>query len=270
MVKNKRSRKGFMIVEATILIPVFMIAILTLGCLIPVMAIKERIMNTYASSASDIAKASYTSTLTMVPKGVADGIAGGAAARVYLVSKICGDNSGIGAASMKSLELRGFRYLYKSNEIDGLISGEFIYKYKIPFPILFYRDFELSEYLIYRGFIGNSLKSTPMPFEAMSDNDNDEMVIIFPRHGERYHDIECRIVSVYPLEMILTKQLVQKYNSCKICDSGELSYGSLVYCFMSEGKAYHKGNCPAVDKYIIEVKKEEAENEGYTPCTLCR
>src|SRR5665648_718980 len=41
------------------------------------------------------------------------------------------------------------------------------------------------------------------------------------------------------------------------------------YYFLKTGEAYHGGECPTVEKYVIEIEKETAVKKGYYPCFKC-
>jgi competence protein ComGC len=270
MMAKRRNKKGFLIVEATIVLPIFIIGVLTLGCLIPMMAVKERVMNFYVDAASQVAISAYVSNKNLILGELNGRVAGGIAAKAYLNAGVKHGCLGDGVQEPTDLNLRKFRYLYADNRIEGLISGEFAYTYNIPFPLLFYGDPSLADFLVFRGYVGTSIENDPMSYEEIACGDDGETVVIFPRYGKRYHSRECRMVSVYPVEVVLTKSLMRSYDSCKICGSDDLTFGSIVYCFTTDGRVYHKGNCPTVDKYVLVISRTKAEARGYMPCALCR
>ena len=103
----------------------------------------------------------------------------------------------------------------------------------------------------------------------MEKDDDGVTVWIFPRSGERYHDRMCWYIENNPHEVLLDKNIRVRYDPCKLCKPAGCKDGTLVYCFVSSGKVYHIGECTIIDRYVIEVSKEDAEKQGYTPCSKC-
>ncbi|OPZ82855.1 MAG: hypothetical protein BWY74_04564 [Firmicutes bacterium ADurb.Bin419] len=70
-------------------------------------------------------------------------------------------------------------------------------------------------------------------------------------------------------QMIKNNNVTGSYSPCRLCHPENIRNGNLVYCFMTSGYAYHKGDCKMVDKYVISMEKYQAEERGYTPCLKC-
>jgi hypothetical protein len=170
--------------------------------------------------------------------------------------------------NIQELDLENFQYLY-SFGVPGMISMDLNYDVDIKLPIPFFEKLPVSESLLFRGFIGSEMPFDPISFEEMEREEQSHPVWIFPRAGGRYHKETCTFISSEPRQLIMSKNIRQRYEPCSICNPSELSNGELVYCYIKWGEAYHKGSCPAVDKYIISVEKEEAIQKGYTPCSKC-
>ena len=262
-------KKGFLIAEATIFLPVFLIGIMTLACLLPMLAVQERVMNAFVNSAEQVSKAAYLTRVEVIPSQFAGAVAGGALSRLYLSEEVEKITLSEAEKPVEDLKINEFLYLYHFGGRDGLIRAGMIYRYRIPFPIRFYGDLEFKELLVFRGFIGSSLSGEAYGFDRMEEDSHGNQVFIFPRSGERYHKEECSTIAVYPRQVILTKALRRAYEPCRICSPGALPDGSLVYCFPRAGEVFHRGACTTVEKYVVEVEREQAEKDGYTPCRVC-
>lgn len=169
---------------------------------------------------------------------------------------------------IQELDLENFQYLYSFGD-PGMISMDLNYNVDIKMPIPFFDKLPVSESLLFRGFIGLERPFDPISFEEMEREEKSHLVWIFPRAGGRYHKETCSYISSKPRQFIMSKNIRQRYVPCGICKPSELSDGELVYCYVKWGEAYHKGSCPAVDKYVIPIEKEEAIKKGYTPCLKC-
>jgi hypothetical protein len=123
--------------------------------------------------------------------------------------------------------------------------------------------------ILSRAFVGQSNKGETISFSEMEKDDDSKAVWVFPRSGTKYHEENCRFVANEPREVILTSKVRNNYSPCKLCKPGSASNGSLVYCFTTSGKVFHKGSCNAVDKYVIEISEKEAKTKGYTSCSVC-
>jgi hypothetical protein len=94
-------------------------------------------------------------------------------------------------------------------------------------------------------------------------------VYIFPKRGERYHDLGCGFLKAAKKSGALTRSLRRKYKPCPICGSRKAASGSLVYYFPAAGESYHLPGCASLQRNYIEVDKRDAISRGYTPCSKC-
>lgn len=264
-----KRKKGHITVEAAIFLPLFILAMLSLICLIRMIGIEENVMRVYTDEASGIAKEAYIAELKEVPEEIGietiSGVAHEAIFRIRLYERIQEEEN----RGVFDLRLMEFKYLYESSGVSGLISGNLSYKTKIPLPIGFKRVLEFEERLLFRGFIGADSNYKPMPYQKMETEEESEIVYVFPRAGERYHKPSCSVIKVCPKEVFLSPKIKNEFTPCRLCRPDQTSNGSKVYCFDKSGKAYHRGNCPLVDRYVIPMEKEEAIEKGYTPCKVC-
>lgn len=248
----KNTKKGFITVEAAIFLPIFIIGVLTFAYLIKFLSVQEAVFHSFSDEARIISAEAVINPLSaplFEPK---------------LKDRIYDENGEL----VTSVGVDHFLYLYPSHGMSGLISMDLNYDVNIKLPIPFYDRLPVSESLVFRGFIGKEEISDPLAFEEMEKEKDSDLVWIFPRAGGRYHGEDCTYIKSEPRQLIMTNQIRRKYDPCGICDSYGLSDGSLVYCFKT-GHSYHTGICPAVEKYVISVEKDEAVGKGYTPCSKC-
>jgi len=160
--------------------------------------------------------------------------------------------------------------LSKGGEVyTDLIAISVTFDTPIKLPSRFYDEVMGERTVLCRAFVGTAHDSAVKPFDEMEKNDDSGPVWIFPRAGEKYHDEHCSYIENNPREVLLDRNVRNRYSPCKLCKPSDKRDGTLVYCFETSGKAYHTGECTIVDRYVIRIGKEDAEKQGYTPCSKC-
>ena len=114
--------------------------------------------------------------------------------------------------------------------------------------------------LIYRPFTGESSRI------AESD---DELVYVFPKRGIRYPRAGCGTMVNGDIELILNSAVRSRYSACRICKPGSLPDGAFVCVYSESSDVYHRRSCASVTKSFETMTKQEAQDQGYTPCLLC-
>ena len=84
-----------------------------------------------------------------------------------------------------------------------------------------------------------------------------------------YDKKDCTFVAPEAIQVILNEDLRKEYSPCESCDTKELANGATVYIFEAYGDSYHRKNCSTIEKNIIAIDRETAEEKGYTPCKKC-
>ncbi|NLY71577.1 MAG: hypothetical protein GX076_07910 [Clostridiales bacterium] len=255
------NKKGILTVEAAIFLPIFLIATISLVCVIRMAGVEENVMNVFSTEAMKVSKEAYISKIEIVPEdlGLKDDISG-AIFQNRLKDRI---------KMVEDLELTSYRYLYSIRGVDYLISGNLHYRIDIPLPAGFFRSVLFEERLVFRGFLGANENYLAMGFDRMEQEEESVIVYIFPISGERYHNNECRLISTYPVEVFLSSTTRKNYRPCKLCNAKEISDGSRVYCYKKSGEVYHRSNCTSVDRYVEAIERADAVKRGYTPCRMC-
>lgn len=257
----KQNKRGFLTVEASIFLPIFLIGLLTLAYLIKILWIQESAFYVLEKEARELSKRTYVTHLYEKSDNVLS-----TSFQILVRSKVY-------EAQPKDVEkvtISNYRYLYTSRGISGLITANLNYTIPIKMPIQFYDHGSINDRLLFRAFIGaDDQNDKPLTFEEIQKEKKSELVWVFPKAGERYHKGSCSYISNKPRQIILTTQYRKKYDSCHLCKSSKISNGNIVYCFPKTGEVFHRGSCSIIDKYVISIEKEEAIEKGYTPCMKC-
>ena len=251
MSMNRNTKKGFLSVEASIFVPVFIIAILTFGYLIKVAAVQESVMHAMADEARRIGMYSYN-------------IKAAPLLGMGLKERILEENGDIGETNIES-----FLYLFSYAGKDDLVSVRVSSNIKIKLPIVFVDSVDVSDTLLFRAFTGREFIPEELNFDEMEEEEESRIVWVFPTAGERYHDEGCGYIKVAAKQEILTPSVARQYKPCSLCGAGSMAAGSVVYCFPGNGEVFHNGSCFIVDRYVISIDEEDAIKKGYLPCSKC-
>ncbi|MCL1983215.1 MAG: hypothetical protein FWG53_09070 [Clostridiales bacterium] len=248
---SKNTKKGFLSVEASIFVPMFVIAVLTIGYLIKVAAVSENVMHVMADEARKLSMYSYGLELTHLKF------------KPDVESRLTLETKDIEHPSVESMN-----YLYKAKGKDDLIGFRVDSGVKIKLPIIFYDGVSLTDTLFFRAFTGREYKPDYAGFDDMEEEEP-RLVWVFPVAGERYHEEDCSYIKVAARQGALNSAIKKKYKPCSLCDASGASVGSVIYYFESAGEVYHQGSCFIVDRYVISMDEADAKKKGYTPCSKC-
>lgn len=251
-------------VEAALILPIFLLALLSLILLIPIAGVEAEAWVIYAEETQKIAKEAYITEQIDSEEQLA--------LATVLISQLqerrISERIKRDLELAKEVDLTKFRYLYSKDGMTGLISGTLSYRIKIPLPIL-HRQLRFTRHLVSRGFIGSKDPAEPFGFDPMEAIEESSIVYVFPRAGEKYHKQTCSLLHAHAVESFLTPRLKNMYQPCSICMAESLSLGSKVYVFPNTGEVYHRSTCPLVERYVVPMEWVEAIREGYEPCAYC-
>jgi hypothetical protein len=254
----KRHRKsGSMAVETAIFLPLFLIGLLTLGCLIRLAAVEENVYHALADETRRLAAEAAVPARALFFE-------------TDVERRILSENETVDRVDT---EIYLYRYPYYSvtagkyfTDLIGVSEG---YHMKLGIPAIFRDGIDASASVVMRAFVGTNNAGEILPFSEMETDDDSHLVWIFPRAGEKYHGRSCSYIQNEPVERILTTSVKSAYSPCELCKPDAVSIGSLVYCFESSGKAYHTGSCFIVDRYVVSISEQDALDAGYTACAKC-
>lgn len=244
----KRTKAGSYIVEAVIVIPVFIMAVLMLISIIPITAVCENTAFAVADEMHiEMVKSAFRKNSGALP--------------VLLRHRIVTENPKINFCGIKD-----FDYLYSDENIDDLLhlDMEIIFREKNPMGLFSSVNFQCKATA--RAFTG---KYHSIPPCSSEDSDDDKIVYIFPEWGKRYHGKNCTYIKSNCRMVYLSQDTKKDFRPCQLCHAGSALIGSPVFCFMQNGRVYHIAGCRTIDKYYVETTKKECESRGYTPCSKC-
>lgn len=251
IMKQNIKNNGFVIVEAAIVMPIFIIGIITIAYLMKYIIIQENILYNICEESQKIARnAYYLKSNPFYPKKMEE----------LLVLE---------NPKVEYFNTDKYSYLYSNNNIEGLIKYEVSYWINIKAPIQLYKGLPGKETVLFRGLVGRKYNVKKTTFEEMEKEIISEIVYIFPDSGEKYHKFSCPYISVFPTQSILTEAIKRSYRPCNLCKSAKVENGKLIYYFPKTGEAFHKGQCSSVEKYTVKIEKELAIKKGYTSCKTC-
>ena len=241
---KKGNRKGSYLVEATIAIPVFFIAVFVLISIIPVIAECENItFATVEEMRFECMKSAFRENCTALPLKTA--------------GRDLRENN-----KVESSIVTDYRYRYSDSGISDLIT------IKVRNTFLQKNTFGIGRRICFDEEVtGRAFTGT-----YYSENDasaNDKWVFIFPEWGEAYHNQSCTYIKGSSKLEYLSREIMRDYEPCKLCNASSAQIGSPVFCFTRYGEVYHIPECSVVDRYYIEVRCSEAESKGYRPCSKC-
>ncbi len=246
----RNTKRGFVTVEASIFLPVFIIAVLTLAYMMKIYAMDENVTHAMCDEGHRLAENAYVTRIAPdFPS--------------RLEQRVREENPGIDEEIVTR-----FRYLYRTRGVSDLILIENTYVAYVRLPAAFTGPATRTRRVLIRGFTGAETERRGASYTSLEEDEESVTVWVFPRYGERYHDENCPYIKVDARQRTLNSSIRNKYSPCANCRPGDLANGALVYVFPSGG-SYHRGTCPSVDRYVVGMEKDEAIERGYTACSKC-
>lgn len=250
--KKLKKQDGFLLVETAVVLPVFIIAVITIGYVIIVIGTMETLNHAVCDEMSNLAAHSYKAEASAI------GFKGALKKRV--------END---APRLSNVSIDEFGYLFSDSEADELISVEISGHVDFDLPLRLYGGTDIRQQWLTRAFKGTRSRVRCMPFDEMGYDGDSVLVYVFPDSGTKYHAKNCTYVEAHVSQMILGNDIMKNYSPCRVCHAESLKAGNTVYCFLKYGGAYHRGNCRTIDRYTMSMPKEDAVEKGYVPCSKC-
>lgn len=166
--KKLKESKGYVILEAAILTPVFLFTVVLLVYILQVLHFQEII---HFEACRNLAELSWESQLG----------AAGLSERMY-ESKTCHDTH---QKIRKEIDIDAD---LKVDDDVYLVDIRYPVRLDLPFGLL--NEIRISDRLASRKWNGADLAGNEIPFSSMETND-EEYVYVFPNYGERYHHGNC-------------------------------------------------------------------------------
>lgn len=246
---NHLNKRGNYILEAVIVMPVFIAAVTALMSLVPVSATCE---NMVFAAADEMRLESLKSAFRENPLALPQ----------VLKHRIKEENP-----KLDSYHTVFYRYLYEEEEIEDLFSLNFRAEFSQKNPAAVFNSVVFSGKVTARAFTGKLHRKPPVPGEDLPEED--KIVYIFPEWGMKHHSKSCTYVKASCQLVYLSQETQKGYAPCSLCNASSAQIGSPVFCFPESGSVYHLSHCRIVERYYVEIKKSDAQAKGYTPCSKC-
>lgn len=247
--KINTNKKGSYILEATISLPIFMIACIVLSSIVLMFSCVEDgnfiIANELRKSA---AEAMYANTSALIPARVSTQL------RKH--------------SQVQSTGIKDFAYRSSNSINDELIYLSIRMNMTAENPLNLASEASYDVSLVTRAYVGKKRNTGNMSEAEMMSAESDS-VYIFPKRGEKYHSSGCTFLRAASRSSALTSGIKDKYSPCPICHSSKAGEGALIYYFPSDGESYHLPGCSTLQRNYIEIEKNVALERGYTACSKC-
>ncbi len=249
IIKKPREKAGYMVLEAAIIMPIFIMGLAMLCFVIRYGIIYEHVYGVTADETEKTMIEMYANSIPLdSPIRIEKRLKG-------KVDRLTGIKAGV---TLPYLSFPSADHVYCQNVKLNI---------SMPFNKVFNSEREASQTVVFRGFIGKD--NSTSSFENMEEEKPYEEVWVFARAGEKYHCEDCRFISNHAKQKVLTSEVKRKFGACKLCKAIRIQKGNIVYCFDGSGRKYHNAECALVEKYVISMDKRDSEAKGYTPCKIC-
>lgn len=248
--KDIKNKRGSYLVEATLMLPIFMIAIM--------------VMSSIISAYSCIEDANYISANQLRKSAaVASKVNAYTVIHHQISSELSSNHSQIDGFIVSSA-------VYRKNMlgIDEVIALDTNMRLNTKNPIGFKAEANYKIKTVTRAYVGRVRKNTHMTVDDLT-GEGDKTVYIFPKRGEKYHNKGCTYMNSKVISTALTPGLRKEFDPCPVCKSKKAKIGINVYYYPVEGECYHLNGCRVMERNYIEITKKIAERRGYTPCSKC-
>lgn len=238
----RMNKKGSYILEASVILPAFIITMVLLISIVSVIGVWENVSyGCIEELRLDMAKSALTRKLPTLT--------------IAINSRVRKENK-----NLSSFFITDYKHLYNDNGIDDLIKVSFKSSIDKKNPLSSISTLKYSGTIVGRGFSGTYYGGK---------DDGSSTVYIFPDDGKKYHNKNCGYLKACCHQVFLNVSIKKKYHSCPNCKSQNAPYGSPVFCFERTGEAYHMSYCKSVERYYIGVSQKSALEKGYIPCSKC-
>ncbi|MCQ2547413.1 MAG: hypothetical protein MJ145_00205 [Clostridia bacterium] len=170
--------------------------------------------------------------------------------------------------SISDFNISSYRYRYRGLLYKQQIKLDYSCTFKTNTIIDVGKGFTFSESIALRAFTGDTQSDTPTSEAEFMRNAKYEAVYVFPESGMRYHKASCTYVKSNPKKTSLSASIKGKYDACRICGASAARMGDTVYIFQYGG-SYHLKGCKTIDKYVIEMDRDDAIEKGFSACKKC-
>ncbi|SFS06275.1 TadE/TadG family type IV pilus assembly protein [Anaeromicropila populeti] len=277
------NEKGSMTVEAAIVFPIFIFAVISIVFFFQIILFQLQLQYGLNQTAREISQYSYIykeyeqtnkansykeENLPEEATSVVNKIASSSIVKVQMNDFFSKSNihPSFVSGGVKGISYSFSSVLKKTDNID-LVA---YYKVKIPVPVFSIQKFSVVQRVYTRGFVGTNLIGEP---NSSSHSDTDTIMVYITETGTVYHrNLSCRhlCVDIQSCSIIDIKSKRNlsggKYYPCEKCCKNCLE-NQTVY-ITEDGKCYHSSiTCPGLKRTVKVVPLSSVSN--YRPCKRC-
>ncbi len=240
-------KRGGYIVEAAVILPVFILAVIMMMSSIPVISDGENTLFSVSDELrfESVKAALYENQQTM---------------NLRIRNRVMSEKD-----RFSEFYILKSRYMYTKSGIDDLITVQYQLKHRGRDFMNLFGEAVFDETITIRSYTGTVHQESPIT----PDKNESYQVYIFPEWGQKYHNETCSYVKGSYQMQYLNDKIKGGYDACRLCDARSAQTGSPVFTFEKYGKVYHLQMCRTVERYYVKIGKYKAEQRGYTPCSKC-
>lgn len=254
-IKNKvieiYEKKGSYLVEAAIILPIFILGLIAIISVIPAISKAERVVYQACDEMRlECIKSVYINNPIALPS------------RIMLR---CPESD----KAIKNFFAYSTIYRSNSAHMDEMINLKWHTNIIQPTLSGIFDNISLNGEMIGRSFVGYERSQDPTDRSTFEENLESKPVYIFPNEGSKYHGSNCRVLNSAAKVNILTPSFKKKHKPCKLCKAKHISLSEYVYTFNNGDVRYHSTSCNLVKKRYISIDISIAKKRGYEPCKIC-
>lgn len=244
-------KRGSYLVEAAIILPIFILGLIAIISVIPAISKSERVVyQTCDEMRLECIKSVYIKNPVALP------------ARAMFR---CRESD----KSIKNFFAYSTVYRGNSAHMDEMINLK--WKTNVVQPTLagMFDNISLKGKVLGRSFAGYERTHNPTDRSEFEDNHESRPVYVFPNEGSKYHGANCRVLKSAAEVNVLTPSFKKKHKPCKLCKARNIPLSEYVYTFNNGDVRYHRASCNLVKRRYIKIDISIAEKRGFEPCKIC-
>lgn len=251
------NRRGSVIIEAALLMPLIVVALVSLLSLSQVVQFDAQLVSQCTALNDKIRMA------MIAEEEVAEDYRIGSQWVSQVGIEIALDNALVKEAGYQKEALKVSSCLIDAKGLTYQVT----YDMPLPISIMGQESVQLS----HRFFVQTLSGAMNNAFVTLDGNQEpDKDMVMVTETGTKYHqDPKCRYIHIVARPVPLAS-LDKSYRLCKRClkKRGEQSV-STVYLTKSSHIYHYESTCTAIHRTITYLSLKEAKARGYTPCSLC-
>lgn len=268
----KNRKKGSLTVEASLVLPIFLFAVVSFLYFFQIMWIQERVHFGLWETGKEISKYGYicdsVGVTGMEPdeykstaKKVISGVLTGERMKAYVSDTFLNESCVVGGAG-------GIQYSTSAFEENNEIYLVATYKVKIPVLYFLTPDYTIVQQVKTRAFAGTEEI-------GINQEDEDDIDVYVTDTGTVYHcSASCTHINLsiqtamYGTVSSLRNQYGGKYRACEKCiKNKKLSTKTKVYITTDGDRFHNSSECSGLIRRVKKVKLSTLM--GYRPCSRC-